>query len=386
MIEAFVGLVGGGKTFGATRRMCEYVLRGGVVCTNILFKGFDTATSTFDPGSPFLKYLKSRNWQYQQGQYVYISFDEMCESDTWFERVPGGVSRTQRTLLCIDESTDLFDTLDRNKLSSNSGYRALFRFLRLSRHVHVDVLFICQDYFSINSRLRGLCGSIWKSTDMQNFRLPTFHIPLPINCFLLQKFDRTGKLELYREFLQKDSRIFEIYESEAFHDALGISFSGVIGNGRLEERKMTLFQKILLFVSLALALYCAFKLGSVGKRLDDLSSSFSSLPASAPPSETVVSQEESLPSPPVPVVLPDRFVRGEYDYSYCGTFPRLYFDGFLVELGMITEYGKCVSITPSSALCIDGENRTFLLPRRVSGPPKTTAFVPETAPGAVGAL
>lgn len=381
MIEAFVGLVGGGKSFGATRRMCEYVIRGGVVCTNILFRGYDPETASFSPDSPFLVYLLSRQWQYQPGQYIYIPFDDMLEQETWFQRVPGGSDRTKRTLLCIDEATDLFDTLDRNKLSTNSGYRELFRFLRLSRHAHIDVLFICQDYFSINSRLRGLCGAIWKSTDMQNFRLPTFHIPLPINCFLLQKFDRTGRLELFREFIAKDQRIFNIYESETFHDALGISFSGQVGDGRVKGRKMTKFQKFVLFLCLLLSVIAVVQLLSLSRKVEKLSAMRNDLIEKK--KDVVQEENETFPPPPVVSENPDRFIRGDYVYSYLGTRPRLYFDDCLIEVGMITEYGKCISISPVSALCVDGPSRTFLLPsRRSGGPPKTTAFAPpETAEG-----
>lgn len=379
MIEAFVGLVGGGKTFGATRRMCEYCIRGGVVATNILFKGFDQSSGTFAADSPFVKYLKSRGWQYQDGQYTYISYDDMCDSADWFTRVKGGSSRDRRTLLVIDEATDLFDTLDRNKLSQDSIYRELFKFLRLSRHAHIDVLFICQDFFSINSRLRGLVGAIWKSTDMQHFRLPTFHVPLPFNCFMLQKFDRSGKLELYREFIAKDARIFGIYESEAFHDALGISFSGVVGDGRITGgKKMTRFQKIALFIAVLLSAFAVFRLvkqdkqlQSISKQLEDISKEQKDRP--------VVDQKQVMFDPLLgspPSVNTDEYLRGEYEYSYLGRYPVLYFDGNLVKQGMITEYGKCIKITENYTLCEKDGGKVYLLPCRVESgrPPKTTAF------------
>lgn len=378
MIEAFVGLVGGGKTFSSTRRMCEYVVRGGVVCTNILFRGYDPETKSFSSDCPFFKYLNSRSWQYQSGQYVYIPFDSMTDSADWFKLVPAGESRNKRTLLCIDEATDLFDTLDRNKLSSDSVYRELFRFLRLSRHAHIDVLFICQDFFAINSRLRGLVGAIWKSTDMQHFRLPTFHIPLPFNCFLLQKFDRTGKLELYREFLAKDATIFSIYDSEAFHDSLGITFTGAIPDGSIRRKKtMTKFQKFVLYISLILLLALLIQFRIQSKTLSSIQRQLKTLKAdtsiNTPINSPLPDVDNSTPLP----VSQDRFIRGDYQYSFYGNRPVLYFDDSLIELGMITEYGKCIRIEKNQTLCVDGESRTFLLPcRRSGGPPKTTAFAP----------
>lgn len=386
MIEAFVGLVGGGKTFCSTRRMCEYIVRGGVVCTNVYFRGFDISSETFSSDSPFLKYLSSRSWNYQSGQYKYISFDDMVKNADWFHSVPAGESRTKRTLLCIDESTDLFDILDRNKLSSDSVYRELFRFLRLSRHAHIDVLFICQDFFAINSRLRGLVGAIWKSTDMQHFRLPTFHIPLPVNCFLLQKFDRTGKLELYREFLAKDNRIFAIYDSEAFHDDLGVTFTGAIPDGSIRsKRKMSTFQKFILFFCLVVSIFVLIKLRSFDRRFDTLFKEIHSQKVENQSTikngpEQVNSQEFASEISSASLAPPrDNFLRGDYNYAYYGKRPVLYFDDALIELGMITEFGKCIRIEPTHALCVDGSIRTFLLPcRRLDGPPKTTAFAPSS--------
>ena len=227
MIQAFVGLVGGGKSFCSTRRMLSYMALGGRCCSNIRLTGWDDKLHDLTPSCPPIQYLRSIGWCYQPKQYEYIPFDDMVSDPLWFKRIPAGFDRDHRTLCVIDEATDLFDTLDGGKLRNDSGYRELFHFLRLSRHAHIDVLFICQDIASINSRLRGLVANVWRSTDMRNFKVGIFKFGFPFDIFMLQLFDRTGKYLIKRDFVRKDPRIFQCYESETFGGCLGVKWDGV---------------------------------------------------------------------------------------------------------------------------------------------------------------
>lgn len=68
MVEAFVGLVGGGKSYNSVRRMCNYIGNGGRVVTNILFTGYNIETKEFDANAPIFPYLVNHyQWQYQPG-------------------------------------------------------------------------------------------------------------------------------------------------------------------------------------------------------------------------------------------------------------------------------------------------------------------------------
>lgn len=361
MVEAFVGLVGGGKSYSSVKRMCNYMSRGGVVVTNILFTGYDAESETFQQDAPVLSYLRTRyKWEYQHGQYIYISFDEMCSLPAWFHRVPGGVSRDKRTFLCIDEATDLFDSLDRGKLSNDSIYRELFRFLRLSRHAHIDVLFVCQDLNAINARLRGLVSFIWRSTDLKNFRLGGLKVALPVNCFLLQQFDRTGKLELRREFVAKEQAVFSLYQSEAFHDALGVTFSEPVADGRIKEQKMSPLQKFLLYSLLLLFLFVLYKLFMLERQISYLSS----IPPPAPALQVVESAKHSTPvesNPPLEVKRV--IVRGVFEFVGANNGNYCYVDGSLFRPGMLTEYGLCKVVSKNSIICVDGLTETVILPR-----------------------
>ena len=262
-VEAFVGLVGGGKSYNSVRRMMAYMARGGRCCSNILLSGYDVSRGAFDSSSPVLPYLRSIGWEYQQGQYVYIPFEDMVKDFTWIQRVPAGFDRQHRTLLVVDEATDLFDSLDGGRLRIDSQYREIFHFLRLSRHVHVDVLFIAQDLSSINTRLRGLVAYIWRSTDMKQFRLAKLKIKFPFDLFMLQQFDRTGKFEVRRDWVKKDPNVFNLYESEAFNNSLSVKWDGVSvdmekGRQLKKGKKMTIFQKLLLFLAVGLSAWSLF--------------------------------------------------------------------------------------------------------------------------------
>ena len=79
MVEAFVGLVGGGKSYNSVRRMMSYMALGGRCCSNILLTGWDSSASDLSVDSPVRDYLRSIGWEYQPRQYVFIPFDEMVK-------------------------------------------------------------------------------------------------------------------------------------------------------------------------------------------------------------------------------------------------------------------------------------------------------------------
>lgn len=375
MIQAFVGLVGGGKSYCSTRRMMSYMALGGRVCSNIRLVGYDDKLGDLSETSPVRDYLRSIGWEYQARQYVYISYDEMCDNPQWFEKIPAGQSRDKRTLCVVDEATDLFDTLDGGRLRNDSGYRALFHFLRLSRHAHIDVLFICQDLNSINSRLRGLVANVWRSTDMRNFRLCTLKIAFPFDVFMLQLFDRQGRNELKREWVRKDSRIFGLYESETFGGCLGVKWDGVsVTENKLEKKgkkKMGKFWSTVVILSLLLQGVILYKLfGSAiapvaqsvvvsGLCTNDVYCIVSSVVSNSLRSiKSPVSQEKKSEKNK-PVTL-----RGSYSWHTCGNENRwIDFDGDTFKIGCPSEFGRMIVCEEYYSVFVDDDgNITYLCP------------------------
>lgn len=368
-IEAFIGNVGGGKSYASVQRMLLYMAKGGRAVSNIRLSGWSDELQDLSPGSPCHQYLKAEKWNYQPQQYKYISFDKMVESGEWFKDIPAGENRNNRTLLVIDEATDLFDNLDRDKVRSDSTYRELFRFLRLSRHAHIDVLFICQDLSAINSRLRGLICGGWRSTDMKNFRLANLRLPFPFDVFMLQQLDRKMAYETKRFWVRKDPNIFACYESESFAGAIGVSWDGVVvGDGTIKEtNKMTKLQKTLLYGSILVNVFLlvmTFQFNSVLKN-DTFQQQISDImtneifTASLPLTHSL-----SLPSPE-PYKSVEQSIRGIMSFHRAQRLQWVVFNGNEYHLGQPSEFGLVVRINePFSVKCVASNGDvTFLLPQ-----------------------
>ena len=368
MVEAFVGLVGGGKSFNSVRRMMAYMARGGRVCANIRLTGWDDSANDLAADSPVRDYLRSLGWEYQAKQYIYIPFDEMVKDFEWIQRVPTGIDRLHRTFLVVDEATDLFDTLDGGRLKSDSEYREIFHFLRLSRHVHVDVLFIAQDIDSINRRLRGLVSGIWRSTDMKNFRLPVLKVKFPFDLFLLQLFDRTGRYETRREWLRKDKRIFGLYESEAFNQSLTVKWDGVaISDGSIKEekKKMNIIERLLLVLSLGLSVWALCSTPSKSAPVPVSAVAVSNRVAAARLRSEMISTNNS------PLV-----VRDSLRYFSNGTNEHYVVFGDKVIFPHVPcEYGVPDSVSADCVrgYCFDGRRMFYLMPSDVPRPPSVSS-------------
>lgn len=372
MIQAFVGLVGGGKSFCSVRRMLSYMALGGRCASNIRLTGWDEKSSDLSADCPPVSYLRSIGWEYQPKQYVYIPFEDMVSDASWFKRVPAGFNRDRRTLLVIDEATDLFDSLDGGKLRSDSTYRELFHFLRLSRHAHIDVLFVCQDLASINSRLKGLVANIWKSTDMRNFKIGIFKFGFPFDVFMLQLFDKSGKYLIKRDFVRKDSRLFQCYESETFGGALGVKWDGVAvdkDKGKIVKRKkkvFTMFWKILVVVCLALcafSLFRSFRSVPVG----DVSTVVTNVVYRVVVTTNVVSSVSSVSTDDKSKrKLGYDVVRGEYKFHQCGDLKWVEFEGDDYRIGAPSEYGRVLVIEEFYLICSDEDGHYTVLRPGVS--------------------
>ena len=362
MVEAFVGLVGGGKSYNSVRRMMAYMARGGRVCANIRLTGWDDSANDLAFDSPVRDYLRSIGWEYQPKQFIYIPFDDMIKDFEWIKRVPAGVDRMHRTFLVVDEATDLFDTLDGARLKSDSAYREIFHFLRLSRHVHVDVLFIAQDIDSINRRLRGLVSGVWRSTDMKNFRLPVLKVKFPFDLFLLQLYDRTGRFETRREWLRKDSRIFDLYESEAFNQSLTVKWDGVaIGDGTIKEekKKMNIIERFLLIVALAL---------SVWALCSSPSAPSASVPLSVVSNRVARARERFISrTNDYPLVVRDSF---RYYPAVSNSSDYVVFGGRVIRSGVPCEWGHIQRLSADCVVgvCFDGRRLFHLVPDDIPRP------------------
>lgn len=259
MIEAMVGLPGGGKSFFAVQRSLQYMAAGGSVFTNIRFTGTEqTENGTgidryrLSDDSPVRRVLrKNYGWQYIEGQYHYIDLETLDNTDL-LSTVPRG-SKEKPILLILDEVNEWFDSLDTGRLKGkDEKYRELFKFLRLSRHYHIDVLFLLQDFPTLNVRLRGLCQHVFRSFDLSKVKLPALPIHGP-NWFLWQMFDKSSKTLLKSWTWPKEQAVFSCYDSYCEFGAVPLckdDFNSDFSkrkNDKTEVNKMTRSDRIMVY-------------------------------------------------------------------------------------------------------------------------------------------
>lgn len=232
MISAIVGVPGCGKTNRAVEIALEYMAAGGAVFTNIRFTDVEPnpdSQSDIDkwrikPDGYPVRALRMYDWEYQQGQYNFI--DLTAVSDDFLKLIPRG-SPTKPILLILDEVNEWFDSLDGGKLKGKSEsdikYQELFKFLRLSRHYHVDVIFLLQDFATLHVRLRKLCQYVYRSINLKNLKMPGLPLTLwgfPFFCIV----QMTNKGALVRKFLTSHKRwVFKCYDTHAEFGAVAIS-------------------------------------------------------------------------------------------------------------------------------------------------------------------
>lgn len=247
MIQAYVGVPGGGKTYWGIETAMNYIASGGVVVSNIRFAG---TVETGEPwprkyvladDSPVSYYLyDNRKWVYQNGQYLFLDYEAFMGD--WVSMIPKG-TKEKHVLLLLDEVSDIFDSLDKGRLNDKNGsYRKMFEFLRLHRHYYVDCVFLLQDFSTLNARLRGLCEYVSKTVDLQGKMLAGIPIKCFIPLFARFTYERSGRILLKTKYVNKDPAVFALYESYCEHGNIALCEAGKTdfrGAGTVEKKKVS---------------------------------------------------------------------------------------------------------------------------------------------------
>jgi len=181
MIECFVGFIGGGKSYNAVLRMLDHMSRGGCVVTNMRLElepwfndncTFRGKNKSWHVGETCVNALGVRRvlhdyyrWEYQQGQYRYVSDDDLLEHGL-AGKLPGNRSGMP-VLVVWDESADFWDCDNRQKAD-----REFLSVLRHSRKLGMDFIFIVQDLSELNKRIRNQTQYVTRFFDMENFVVP----------------------------------------------------------------------------------------------------------------------------------------------------------------------------------------------------------------------
>lgn len=248
MIECYVGLIGGGKSYNAVHRMIEYMAAGGVVVTNITLKldpWFNTSkhfiarNKTFEHEGEKVNahgvrhLLRTRyKWEYQEGQYIHVTNDQLLEHGL-NAHLP--TSTGKPVLVVFDESADFWDIDDRSKAD-----KEFLSNLRHSRKLGIDYIFIIQEMSELNKRVRNQVAWVWTFQDMETFRVPGLRLPMKYippfhwgtqilcNQWIRKQYEKGGKTEpVKRIWRYKEQCFFGCYQTEEMHRELNFK-EGVV--------------------------------------------------------------------------------------------------------------------------------------------------------------
>ena len=293
MIEAFVGLIGGGKSFNAVARMAEYIASGGVVCTNIelmvdpwfnhrysdKLKSFRVpypvcsehlhfADDQFFANAHGLRhFLRTKyKWELQPGQIIDLNNDQI--SGALHEHLPAGTAE-KPVLVVIDEAVDFFDTDDRS-----TANREFLTFLRYSRKLCIDIIMIAQEFTELNKRIRNQVQWVWTFKDLGTERIPVMRIKYPppyrfnIACaqWSGRRFGEAGEEPVRLQMRWKDQSVFGCYRTEELFREVKVlrdvktNFSGS-GSLKPEGKKMNKWERLALVASLVVSVVSLVKSG-----------------------------------------------------------------------------------------------------------------------------
>ena len=235
MIEVYEGRLGGGKTYHAVRRMCEYIAAGGCVCSNIMLN--------MDPVKAF---LRSRyDWEYQKGQFIYL---EDGQINQFYKHTPPGIDGTP-SLVVIDEAHIWLNARDWANV-----LREMLIFLSQSRKCFTDIIFISQSALNLDKQIMRLVQYIWRFRDLKKLKISALGIGWPLNQFLVAQYDYDGKTILDKRFEFKDVGIYALYNTYT----LLRTFARLKGHGEKFDgkikRKGRRIMRLIIFILLIIGL------------------------------------------------------------------------------------------------------------------------------------
>jgi zona occludens toxin (predicted ATPase) len=253
MIELYEGRLGGGKTYSACVRMVDQVARGGLIATNIEI--------VWDK---FSEYIENKfNVVPERDQFISLQDEQI---GLFHRFTPSGTAELP-VLVVIDEAHLTFNS--RDFAQTDKLYRETLTFLTQSRKVNTDIIFIAQSVLNMDKQFMRLVQFIWRFRDLAKWKIPGLGIPYPLKQILAVQFDYDGKTVLQRSFIQKDKRIFGLYNTNSLireFPRLTVAQT----KRKLAQAKSTRQQmKLLIPVGIVLGLISAFflykKISNIGK-------------------------------------------------------------------------------------------------------------------------
>lgn len=255
MIQTIEGRIGGGKTYTAMGWICNHLVKGGVVATNINIQ-VEPFTDQYGKKRG-LKWVLYKYYDYvlKPEQVIFLSDSELIPYASkkgvvalnsivmFFRKVPRGTPE-QPVLVVIDEAHIHFP---------QDGFRSIpievLHFLTLSRHACVDVVFISQHIKNMWCQMLRLAQFRWLARDMKKYGIPVglINVPWFFPHFLQLKFDYDGTTVMSRKFEWHKTYLYETYRSPELASAF--ESMPTASSVKVEKRVLTMNEKIVLFAS-----------------------------------------------------------------------------------------------------------------------------------------
>ena len=309
MITVVTGLLGGGKSYYVWNTIAEYLSTGGCVYTNMtpMLDPWEDEHRLDKKGNPTkhkgLKwYLKSvHNWELQEGQLVKVE-NKALEEGVVHEHLPMGTWQ-KPVLAAFDETLDFFNSTDRGE--SGGKLKNFLSFLRHSRKVRVNVVFIAQEFNEINNRIRSLCSGVIECQDSATIKVPGTIFPFPFkNLFLVRQFNKTGRIHIKNRWIPKDKMLFGVYKTEELFQPIKMiegkktDFQGLGRKPKSTTGEYPMWVKIAASISLILSIICTYKVTTA-----QAETSQKPQPGQTPPTETKKTTPAPIEKEPIPPEL-----------------------------------------------------------------------------------
>jgi hypothetical protein len=225
MIQAICGTVGGGKTLYAVLQIYEALKRGAHVSTNIHLVGWDHKTGVIDLSKGMFKRLATYR-RIKPSQLQYLDFDAISNLAAV---LPAGRPES-RNIVVLDEVNEWFDSVDRDKIRTDSDFRNIQRFFRQSRKVYTDIYLVLQDFQTLNNRIRNLVSHVMFSRDLANLKAGVVPIGwLLRNWFYRRLYDNQSKTLTWRRMCRKETYAYGWYDTYQTYGG------AIVGGGTVGE-------------------------------------------------------------------------------------------------------------------------------------------------------
>lgn len=225
MIQAICGTVGGGKTLYAVLQIFDALKRGAHVSTNIHLAGWDHETGAIDPSKGMFKRL-SKYRRIKSTQLQYLDFDAISNLAAV---LPAG-RPDSRNIVVLDEVNEWFDSVDRDKIRTDSDFRNIQRFFRQSRKVYTDIYLVLQDFNTLNNRVRSLVSHVMFSRDLSTLKAGVVPIGFLLrNWFFRRLYDNQSKTLTWRSMCRKETYAYGWYDTYQTYGG------AIVGGGQVGE-------------------------------------------------------------------------------------------------------------------------------------------------------